>query len=807
MLSKQMLSKQMLSKQMLSKQMKKWLRPGWLVIYFVALLGWAAWYVPQLNAERYREKIHTGLESALGRKVSFGTLQFQLLPVPGFTIKDLIIGEDPAIGPEPAAYVTTLRGRPRLAALLGGPLEFASVDLEETSVNLTRTEGNANSVHWNFSALTRTQLKGSFPVIHMLGGRVNFKFGDTKTVFYLLNTDADLWPPADEGGPWTVKVRAEPARTDRPSHGFGTVVARGEWRPRDGAITIDLKLEKRELSELGTLFQGAESALHGRRWGEAHLAGPADRVGIAGHLNVDDIHGWNQPPNQASKPFALVLSGALDARNQTLDMRANSVATGFPFDLRYRVQAFLGRPRWAVTALLDGTPLGPFADTARHLGWGIPADLAMEGSARGVLGYSIGLDSGAGEGIGRFEGGLRFTGVKAAFRGGETLTLADTGLTVTGSRAALAPAELTSSNGEKAIFDAAIDSSAASVEVGLQTEGMAVETLRPLLTNSRIPLLSHLSGGTWNGHVRRAGNSDVWTGEIRVKESSLRFDGFGEPVQLLLAEAQLEPDAANVRRLSVKAGSIEAQGDYRYVYGSPIPHQFHFTAAGVEGAALEKLLEPALNRGGLLNKTLNFGKVPIPEWLHGFHAAGTLQVNSLALGAVTLSRLKTKVEWAGEKGVLPGFTAQVGTATLTGDVNVDLLGARPRYEFLGKATGLAWRGGFIDAEGTASAAGAGRDLLASLVAKGTFTAKNVDLAPIRRFPSAQGPFELSWGKTGPALKLTALTATADGATWVGTADTAENGEVSLHLMSGERSIEAVGAIFRGNSFQAVPVQR
>ena len=158
MLSKQMLSKQMLSKQMLSKQMKKWLRPGWLVIYFVALLGWAAWYVPQLNAERYREKIHTGLESALGRKVSFGTLQFQLLPVPGFTIKDLIIGEDPAIGPEPAAYVTTLRGRPRLSALLGGPLEFASVDLEETSVNLTRTEGNANSVHWNFSALTRTQL-------------------------------------------------------------------------------------------------------------------------------------------------------------------------------------------------------------------------------------------------------------------------------------------------------------------------------------------------------------------------------------------------------------------------------------------------------------------------------------------------------------------------------------------------------------------------------------------------------------------------------------------------------------------------
>lgn len=118
-----------------------------------------------------------------------------------------------------------------------------------------------------------------------------------------------------------------------------------------------------------------------------------------------------------------------------------------------------------------------------------------------------------------------------------------------------------------------------------------------------------------------------------------------------------------------------------------------------------------------------------------------------------------------------------------------------------------WRGGLIDAEGTASTAGAGRDLLASLAARGTFTAKNLDLAPIRRFPSAQGPFELSWGKTGPALKLAALTATADGATWVGSAETGESGDVSLHLTSGDRSVEAVGAIFRGNPFQLVPVRR
>ena len=409
--------------------MRRYLRPGWVLLYSVALLGWAAWYVPRMNAERYREALHQGLESALGRKVEFGTIAFQLLPIPGFTISDLNVGEDPAIGPESTAYITTLRGRPRISALFGGPLEFASVVLEDASVNLTRAEGDASAVRWNFSSLTKARLNASFPTVQMVNGRVNFKFGDTKTVFYLLNVDADLWPPDSEGGPWTLKVRAEPARTDRPSRGFGSFTARGEWRPRDGAITVDVKLEKSELSDVATLFQGSESGLHGHISGEAHLAGPAERVGLAGRLNIDDIHGWNQPPPTNSKAFPVVLSGAVDARNQVVDVRAVSGVAGVPLDLRYRVQDFLGRPRWALTALLDGTPLGPMVDVARHLGWGIPEALAIEGTARGVLGYSLPSDTP------RLDGGVRFTGITATPRGAAPLKIADTDLTVQGAKA------------------------------------------------------------------------------------------------------------------------------------------------------------------------------------------------------------------------------------------------------------------------------------------------------------------------------------------------------------------------------------
>src|SRR4051812_24607567 len=114
-------------------------------ISVVAVLA-AAWWVPQISADPYRDRVHAALENALGRKVEIGEVRFRLLPQPGLTIMHVSIGEDPRIGVEPAAYVTTLRAMPRFTSLFGGPLEFASVDLEDASLNLTRVDHDQNGV-------------------------------------------------------------------------------------------------------------------------------------------------------------------------------------------------------------------------------------------------------------------------------------------------------------------------------------------------------------------------------------------------------------------------------------------------------------------------------------------------------------------------------------------------------------------------------------------------------------------------------------------------------------------------------------
>ncbi|HXJ40761.1 MAG TPA: hypothetical protein VNH18_15885, partial [Bryobacteraceae bacterium] len=134
---------------------------------------------------------------------------------------------------------------------------------------------------------------------------------------------------------------------------------------------------------------------------------------------------------------------------------------------------------------------------------------------------------------------------------------------------------------------------------------------------------------------------------------------------------------------------------------------------------------------------------------------------------------------------------------VSGAVVADLSGAQPRFEFTGKAAGIAWRGGLIEAVGAVITSGAGSDLLTKLTARGAFTARNLDLSPSPAFSVAHGEFDLSWGKGTPRLTLTPLTATTEGSNWTGTAETRDSGEVVLKLASGPKQLQAAGAVFKG----------
>jgi hypothetical protein len=670
-------------------------------------------------------------------------------------------------------------------SVLSGALEFSSVTLDEASLNLSRIDSGSSGVQWNFASLAKASMQDRLPSIHLRSGRINFKSGDVKSIFYLLDTDGDLWPPDRTNGPWTLKVEGQPARTDRRAHGFGSLVARGQWRRDDNTVTIDVKLEKSELSDMLTLFEGKQSGLQGTVQGTAHVAGPLAGAGVAGRLSIAELHGFsNAPPG--GRPWVFDLSGALNLPGQTADLRAVLTGRQPPLDVRYRLSQYLERPRWGVTVLLADMPVGPLLPLARNMGLEIPDDVAVEGQARGAFGWSTQ------NGQPQMDGAVRVSSVTLSAKDVPSLRMAQANLKFSGSTVSLDPTIVASEN-ENARLRGSYDVSDHSVTAMLATEDMSIAAIHKAIVATQAPILSEATTGRWSGEIGY--DAGGWKGDIRLTDVDVSFEAFAAPLHLASAEAVLAGDSMSIRRLSVSTGNIEAQGEYRYDNGSVSPHKFRLTIDKADAQDLEKLLQPTLRRGNFLNYAFNFGRAPQPDWLRGMRAAGSVHVNSLNLGGVEWSKVKANLEWNGMQVTLESLEAESATVAIKGEANVNLAQREPVYELTGMLAGVPWRGGTLSAEGKLTGTGTGKDVLAGMRGQGTFHGESIDLAPLDNYRTIEGTFD--WNSRGPRLNINELKLESDAGTLTGGAEMQDNGVMVLRASDGTRQVVASGAIMRG----------
>jgi hypothetical protein len=761
----------------------------------VAAFLFAAWYVPKIGAGQYRDRAQAALEKALGRQVEIGNIKFQLLPEPGFTIDDVRIGEDPKIGAETFAYVTQLRAVPRITSLFGGTLEFASVDLLDAHINLTRIDQPGDGVAWNFASLLRRETLAAFPSVHMRDGRINFKFGDTKSIFYLLHTDVDLWPPDAATGPWTLKIHAEPARTDRSSRGFGSFIARGQWIPSNSTTTLDVKLEQSELGDMLTLFNGVESTLHGDVSGDAHLAGPLNRIGIAGRMAVSNLHAWSQsPPLDSGWRFAV--GGAIDVPGQTIDLNANVTGNKSPLAIRYRVSDYLRRPRWGVTVNLKDFPLSPMPDIARNLGIPVPADYKFDGTAEGAVGYSTA------EGSPRMDGAMNLSNSTFIVAGTPPLHMPSAQLRFGGSAVSLEAAQVTNESNETASLAGSFDIESRQLEVELSSDGMSIASLKKQVALAGIPLLGQTTSGTWRGDLRYSG--DQWAGTVSLADVDIPFEAFAQPVHLVSADVAIDGSALSIKPAIITVGGISAQGEYRYEANAARPHKFKIAIPDANGADIEKALMPALRRGNFLTYAFNFGRVPQPDWLKNMRAEGTIQAANLDLGGAKFSDLKAHLLWEGMAVQVAGLDTHFGDADFSGTATIRLAGRQPAYQVQGKLSEMDWRNGTISAEGSLSTFGTGTSLLTNMKAQGSFDGHDLELAASDAYDSVTGTFEWAWDARSPRLKVPQLMMRSGPEVWLGNAEMGDNGQLVVKVSDGARRFQAAGAILRGEALKVVP---
>jgi hypothetical protein len=751
------------------------------------LLGVVA---PYITADRFGDRLQGSLQRALGRRVDLkAKVRFSLLHGPAFRVdpgdgsSGVVIHEDPSLGIEPVAYVGALEVRPSLWHLLFGKFVIASIRLEDASINLTKSGPASEWGRWNFASIVNPAVMHELPAIHVRNGRINFKFGDDKSGFYLTEADFDISPPGAIGRGWDVSVSAKPARTDRAALGLGSFTLKGRWYVAPESVDLNLELADTGLDELTALLRGQAGGIHGTVSSRFHLAGPVNRIGIQGRLNIEDVHRWDLLPSN-SGGWPLDIRGQLDLLHQVLELQSNSArAVPLPLFVRFRASDYLSRPRWAVAVNWNRFPCDPLMQLARDMGAQLPPKLRLGGTVDGAIGYS---------GEGSFQGTLGFHNAAVTIPDSPPVRFADAYLVMDHGHVRLSPAEVRSGDEDRAEIDADYAIDGGTLDLSIVTDSMKVSSLRAQVALAAVPWLEQLKTGEWSGqlhyHLGRA--QAGWTGDLQVKDAQIDVPGFADPVQLSSAQAHIDGVNLALDRMEAQAGKMAFTGRYQYDAAAARPHRINLQADALDAADIEAEFLPALRRNtSLIARALR--RATLPDWLRGRSAEGSVAVNDLTLAGQHFQHVRGHLIWDESRLEFDGLQANVDRASVAGRLAVNLRGNRPAYKLTGRLKGLAWQSGNLDAQGTLETSGVGAQLLANLTSEGAISGAALDLGTSLTWRMS-GSFSLAWPQTTPKLRLTALNLRTGDESYTGQGGTLENGRLVLLVSNGAKEMRISG---------------
>jgi hypothetical protein len=740
--------------------------------------------VPYIDTGSYGERLRGSLERALGRRVEFrGPVRFSLFRGPGFSVEDVVIHEDPSIGLEPVAYMDTMTVRPSLWSLAGGRFVIASIKLDGASINLAKSGPAGEWGRWNFASLVDRSVMSRAPSLHVRNGRIHFKFGDRKSVFYLTETDLDISPPVAPGGGWALDCSAMPARTDRAAQGLGEFRLRGRWYVAPERVDLNLEIDRTLLAEMTALLRGQAGGVHGRISARLHLAGPIDGIGIAGRLTIEDVHRWDlMPPYGQGWP--LDVRGRLNLPGQDLEIESGSVnGAALPLEVRLHASNYLAQPRWAASLRWNRFPLGPLLELARHMGLELPPKLALEGAVDGAVGYSS---------AGSLQGELALHGAAVTIPDAPPLTIDQADIVLDGGHARLAPAVVRTAGQDEAQIEADYAYGEGAFDISISAGRMRVTALRAQVALAAVPWLEQVRSGDWSGQLRyhRDAAHAGWTGSLEVNQAEIPVDGLAAPLRIDSARVAIDDARVTIDRLRGAAGKLSFTGDYSYLPGAPHPHRVHLRAADWDAADIETECLPSLRReSNLIDRAL--GRITLPDWLKARQAEGTVQIDHLDVAGARLDGVRAHLAWDAGRVEFANFEATLAHAVVKGRLAVNLNGALPAYRFTGQVKSFSWQSGKLDANGSIGTSGIGAQLMANLTSAGTMSGAALDFgagAPCR----ASGDYSLAWVRGIPRLKLTALNLRTDDDTYSGHGATQSDGKLLIVLASGAKELRLSG---------------
>jgi AsmA protein len=758
----------------------------------VVALGLAA---PFLNANRFRPRIQAALEAALNRPVHLGAVHLNLFSGPGFTVDDVLIDDDPAAGIEPFAHVESMQARIRWTSLFAGNLAFSSLRLDTPSVNVVRMPSGP----WNIQPLLDHRPQSSaprryaIPDIQIRGGRIDFKFGDTKSVFYISGADVDVY--ANENGDVVIRFSGAPARTDQASPSFGELTARGllQSGPNgEDQLSMGVHLDRTAISEITRLFHGSDIGVHGFVLANAKLAGPLSNIGITGDLNISDVHRWDLMPSPG-EGWTLNYRGSLNLNGHHLDLATMdgppaAPSQPDPVSAEFRLDDYLAAPKWSGSLQFRDLPAASLVETARHLGAPFPPGVQVEGKVDGAIGYSS--QSGVG-------GQLTLASAAVKFPQGGSAQFDSAQVQIADGKAVLAPSDVDMEDGQSAQVEGeyAFDNTHAAFRIATRQLKVGAAYL---FDAAPVPLIEHLRQGAWKGWIsyeKTAENPPVWSGQYELQNAVVEIPGLASPVRIAAASVQMNGDEIQITRMHGRAGAVKFDGEYRYQATALHPHRLRIVIPELQIAEAERLMLPALRRSeGFLARAFRLRGQPLPKWLEERDADITVQVPGLMNGESPLGELRAHAVWRGASIDVSNLEWRMDDTHAAGKMAVNLAKAEPAYQLNGTLENFDYRSGQLDVDGEFMTSGTGADLLLNLRSKGTFEGRGIVLAPDAEMRAVSGSYRVAAANGIPRLLLSNVQVSQGADTLIGQGSSQPDGHLVLELTSGRKQVRLTGML-------------
>jgi len=383
-----------------SQPTKRSSRIWWVLTGVVALLLLVL-LPPFLNINRYRHRIAASISGALGRPVRIDNVGFRILPTPAFTIENFVVGENPAFGDEPFLRANTVTATLHASSLWRGHLEFATISLDEPSVNLVRNAAG----QWNVesillqatqirSAPTEQKTAGSvprFPYIEATQARVNIKMGEEKMPFSLTDSKLALWLTQPET--WHVRMEARPLRTDMNATDTGLLQVEGTFQRAATLDAIPMELaaswQKAQLGDVSHMLMGENAGWRGAINAEAKVTGSFGNAQVEANLHLDEVRRAEFEPEHA---LSLNIDCATTALNNLHAFSAIHCALPLG-DGSITMEGNIPDMRGATHPTLQFTaqkiPAAQLLEIARHASNRIDPKLTADGTIDGAFTYGI----------------------------------------------------------------------------------------------------------------------------------------------------------------------------------------------------------------------------------------------------------------------------------------------------------------------------------------------------------------------------------------------------------------------------------